>query len=473
MPTFNNTWFPTSPHGWKIINVKAFGAVGDGLTDDTVALQAAFNAAWGTRTAPFGIYNLYSNRAVYMPPGDYRVTGPLYITGTQGGKLFGDSALCTTISLVNPMTGNLWRPIPPLTLSDPGAEICPLLSMNGCAFLTVEGLTLRQLSPIGAPANFGTVAIWFNNANHGGGGIASMPVFRNMTIENFQHGILVGYGEGPGGGGNAENGTLFNVQFKNCTATCLQLGHFNVLNWNVFGGGATNCSHDTTMAPGVIGNGLAAFQAFTGVLSVVAGVNMIDNGCDFYVGVGPTSIMGGHSTSQLSVMALRSVSVTGFTFKPPESLNANPLDSSLGGCLSVAGCVFAPGSNTGVGRLGNTGTLGRLVIDGFELGSNAAACSFWGAPSGSVLDIRGVEPIGSQDLFANYTGKVEYYPKGPTIYAAMPAAPKFYGLRRIISDSPATSGAITVGGGTNSVYAYCGATSDVDTTPAWHIIGPA
>jgi Pectate lyase superfamily protein len=50
------------PEGW--VNVKNFGAVGNGVADDRRAIQAAFNANKGG-----GI--------VYFPPGHYRITGPI------------------------------------------------------------------------------------------------------------------------------------------------------------------------------------------------------------------------------------------------------------------------------------------------------------------------------------------------------------------------------------------------------------
>ncbi|HJN16623.1 MAG TPA: glycosyl hydrolase family 28-related protein, partial [Armatimonadota bacterium] len=34
-------------HGWADVNVKDFGAVGDGATDDTAAIQAAVEAVGG------------------------------------------------------------------------------------------------------------------------------------------------------------------------------------------------------------------------------------------------------------------------------------------------------------------------------------------------------------------------------------------------------------------------------------------
>jgi hypothetical protein len=49
------------------INVKDYGATGNGTTDDTAALQAALNA-WGT-----------NNRTIYIPKGVYKVTSTLNI----------------------------------------------------------------------------------------------------------------------------------------------------------------------------------------------------------------------------------------------------------------------------------------------------------------------------------------------------------------------------------------------------------
>ena len=60
------------------LNVKDFGAVGDGVADDTAAILACLNAA------PLGA-------GVYFPGGDYKITDTLDMTGLERMTLFGDS----------------------------------------------------------------------------------------------------------------------------------------------------------------------------------------------------------------------------------------------------------------------------------------------------------------------------------------------------------------------------------------------
>lgn len=73
------------PASWKkkardILNVKDFGAKGDGTTDDTAAIQAAIDYAVAT-----------GRRSVYFPAGTYIVTSPLHAQVETGTTTVGGS----------------------------------------------------------------------------------------------------------------------------------------------------------------------------------------------------------------------------------------------------------------------------------------------------------------------------------------------------------------------------------------------
>ena len=66
------------PPADSMLNVKAFGAKGDGATDDTAAIQRAIDAA-----------ARLNGRTVYLPPGVYAISSPLRITETRAVFLRG------------------------------------------------------------------------------------------------------------------------------------------------------------------------------------------------------------------------------------------------------------------------------------------------------------------------------------------------------------------------------------------------
>src|SRR5262245_42940799 len=51
----------------EVRNVKDFGAIGDGMADDTAKVQAAFDSAFGSIASPNGNANSFLNRPVYFP----------------------------------------------------------------------------------------------------------------------------------------------------------------------------------------------------------------------------------------------------------------------------------------------------------------------------------------------------------------------------------------------------------------------
>lgn len=80
--------FTTSP---GTINVKAFGATGDGVTDDTAAIQEAIKAS--NLTGPGGRLGY---KEIYFPYGDYIISS-LNVTGMQSFRMRGETMLGTRL----------------------------------------------------------------------------------------------------------------------------------------------------------------------------------------------------------------------------------------------------------------------------------------------------------------------------------------------------------------------------------------
>jgi hypothetical protein len=70
-----------------VVSVKDFGAVGDGVADDTAAIQAAIDACGARATGYFGETNGLS---IYIPWGTYKITSPLIIPNNAGISFVGD-----------------------------------------------------------------------------------------------------------------------------------------------------------------------------------------------------------------------------------------------------------------------------------------------------------------------------------------------------------------------------------------------
>ena len=87
-----------------VLNVKDFGAVGDGVADDTAAIQATINAA---STASNSWYSTLTGNIIFIPAGRYKVTSELLISSSFI-TIIGAGTYTTQIVSSN-ATGNIIR----------------------------------------------------------------------------------------------------------------------------------------------------------------------------------------------------------------------------------------------------------------------------------------------------------------------------------------------------------------------------
>lgn len=89
-----------------MINVKdtAFGAVGNGQTDDAAAIQRAVNYAKSLNAPGGGIYRA----TIYFPAGYYYISSPIDLTNTNGIWLVGDGGKYINSGIIGNTSGPMF-----------------------------------------------------------------------------------------------------------------------------------------------------------------------------------------------------------------------------------------------------------------------------------------------------------------------------------------------------------------------------
>lgn len=191
---------------------RDYGAVGDGVTDDTAALQKALDdLGW-------------KKPVVYLPAGKYRITSSLKINGS-------------------PATGGFW--LGGVGLVGESAEATQIVwaGPSGDAMLIQNGGFNTRYSRITwdgkGTAGYG-VAHWWNAKGgtvHDASPEHTDEVFRDMKI-----GIMAGRLGANYGQLNSE-GQVRRVQFINNTLSGVNTGSWNALNWWVWDSRFTDCGN--------------------------------------------------------------------------------------------------------------------------------------------------------------------------------------------------------------------------------------
>ena len=82
------------------VNVQRdFGAVGDGVADDSAAIQAAINYCLGGTPEEGATVNRIARARLYLPPGTYKTTVAPRVISTSGFEMFGTSPYASTIKV--------------------------------------------------------------------------------------------------------------------------------------------------------------------------------------------------------------------------------------------------------------------------------------------------------------------------------------------------------------------------------------
>jgi len=111
------------------VNVKDYGALGDDSTNDATAIQAAFDAAFGSSGSPHGTTNAHLNRPVFFPNGVYRVGSTLNLTNVAGGMIFGSGTRATQLTYTGSVPG--------------GGTLTALIRSNGLANCSMSSMRLN------------------------------------------------------------------------------------------------------------------------------------------------------------------------------------------------------------------------------------------------------------------------------------------------------------------------------------------
>jgi hypothetical protein len=167
------------------LNVKTvFGAKGDGITDDTAALQAALNSI------------AQSHYVLWIPSGNYLISSPLTIRGVSNVTILGEDPRTTTISWIGSKGGRM-------------------LTLDACNGMNIGRLTLDGQST--SSANL--VLSWISSGYY-----PTRNLIHDSRIINTETGIQ---------GGFVGETEIERVHFDHNTQAGVSLGNYNALNWDI------------------------------------------------------------------------------------------------------------------------------------------------------------------------------------------------------------------------------------------------
>lgn len=148
----------------SVFNVKAYGAVGDGITDDTVAIRNAINAAvnWAVSSGRFDC-------TVLFPPATYLLAS----APVKGGTTHGNSQL--PIPIIAPTAGKV-------TLRFEGTGESSALPHWQQTVPEINGTVLKSTYQEAMDATNGECSVIGGPTPQGGYGLGSTTLFNNVCV---------------------------------------------------------------------------------------------------------------------------------------------------------------------------------------------------------------------------------------------------------------------------------------------------
>lgn len=212
------------------INVKMFGAKGDGSTDDTESIQSSIDYA-----------NTNGIRKVVVPPGDYIISSSLYLNGcsmfglssnvyggTENGVVF--NCLTKDFSCIlqgSTSSKNIEFSVENISVHNAlvGFEITYVINS---VFSNIHAIGCDTGYILGKPSSVGSMFCVFNNLYTSGCRLGIVVdsneyfnnnVFNNGYIQGSERAMLLKVS----GGYGAVNNTFNNVEFKSATGRGIHL----------------------------------------------------------------------------------------------------------------------------------------------------------------------------------------------------------------------------------------------------------
>jgi hypothetical protein len=195
-----------------------FGAKGDGVADDTAAIQAAIDFCFGPPTAPHG-REARRNRPLYFPPGFFKISRPLQFARVRGAHIFGPGRFTASILQTTPNQS--------------------IFVTNGFEYSRIEGLHLEAEGEESRLIDLN----WDNDRTVA----LQQVIFKDLYLKGGGIGIDIGRGNFMG----SEN-LIIACYFERNEIAGLKTSNFNALQNTVVGGNFGHCGRAIWVSSGSV-----------------------------------------------------------------------------------------------------------------------------------------------------------------------------------------------------------------------------